>query len=94
MADIFIKIDGIAGESQDAAHADEIDVIDWTWKIAQHSNMMSGTGGGAAKASVSDLEFTHQIDKATPNLARYCFTGTHIREARLVMRKVCGIPHE
>jgi hypothetical protein len=27
--DIFIKIDGIDGESQDAAHVNEIDVIGW-----------------------------------------------------------------
>lgn len=57
--DIFLKIKGINGESQDAAHADEIDVIDWNWKIEQQSSMMSGSGGGAAKASVSDIAFTH-----------------------------------
>jgi len=94
MADIFLKIDGIAGESRDAAHTDEIDVIDWTWKVTQQSSMMSGSGGGAAKATVSDLEFTHQIDKASPNLAQYCFTGKHLPQARLVMRKAGGIPHE
>ncbi|WP_321796757.1 type VI secretion system tube protein Hcp [Caballeronia sp. J97] len=94
MADMFIKIDGIAGESQDATHSEEIDVIDWTWKVTQQSSMMSGSGGGAARASVSDLEFTHQLDRATPNLARYCFTGKHIPQARLVMRKAGGIPHE
>lgn len=92
--DIFLKIQGIDGESQDESHINEIDVIDWTWKVTQQSNMMSGSGGGAAKASVSDLEFTHQLDKASPNLAKYCFTGKHVPEARLVMRKAGGIPHE
>ena len=92
--DIFIKIQGIDGESQDATHQNEIDVIDWTWKVTQQSTMMSGSGGGAAKASVSDLEFTHQMDRASPNLSRYCFTGTHIPEAKLTMRKAGGLPHE
>lgn len=75
-------------------HVNEIDVIDWTWKVTQLSRMMSGSGGGAAKALVEDLSFTHQLDKASPNLARYCFTGQHVPQATLVMRKAGGIPHE
>lgn len=39
--DIFLKIDGINSESQDATHADEIDVIDWSWKVEQRPAMMS-----------------------------------------------------
>jgi type VI secretion system secreted protein Hcp len=92
--DIFLKIKGINGESQDAAHPDEIDVIDWNWKVEQQSSMLSGSGGGAAKASVSDIEFTHMMDRASPNLASYCFTGKRIPDATLTMRKAGGIPHE
>jgi len=56
--------------------------------------MASGSGGGVGKASVSDLEFTHQLDRASPNLARYCFTGQHIPTAVLTVRKAGGTPHE
>jgi type VI secretion system secreted protein Hcp len=94
MADIFIKIDGIAGESQDATHPDEIDVLSWNWKITQQSSMHSGSGGGAAKASVSDLNFTHTIDRASSNLASYCFQGKHIPKVVLTMRKAGGLPLE
>jgi type VI secretion system secreted protein Hcp len=92
--DIFLKINGIDGESQDATHTNEIDVISWRWRVTQNSAMHSGSGGGAAKATVSDLEFTHMMDRASPNLAKYCFTGKHIPEARLTMRKSGGLPHE
>ena len=92
--DIFLKINGIDGESQDAEHANEIDVFSWTWDVKQNSSMMSGSGGGAGKATVSDLSFTHQYDKASPNLAKYCFTGKHIDQVTLTMRKSGGIPHE
>jgi type VI secretion system secreted protein Hcp len=92
--DIFLKIDGINGESQDATHTDEIDVIDWSWKVEQRSAMMSGSGGGAAKASVGDIEITHAMDRVSPNLARYCFTGKHIPTATLTTRKAGGLPHE
>lgn len=29
MADMFIRFDGITGESQDATHTDEIEVLSW-----------------------------------------------------------------
>ncbi|WP_233835895.1 Hcp family type VI secretion system effector [Paraburkholderia sp. ZP32-5] len=92
MSDIFIKIDGIAGESQDELHPGEIQVQSWRWKMTQQSSMMSGSGGGAGKATINDLEFVHQIDRATPNLMRYCLTGRHIPEVVLSTRKAGGIP--
>ncbi|WP_233866853.1 Hcp family type VI secretion system effector [Paraburkholderia adhaesiva] len=94
MDDIFIKIDGIDGESQDATHPNEIEVRNWNWTVTQRSSMHSGSGGGAAKASVSDLRFIHAIDRATPNLAGYCFRGQHIPKAVLTMRKAGTVPLE
>ncbi|MFT4064656.1 Hcp family type VI secretion system effector [Paraburkholderia sp.] len=93
MADIFIKIDGIAGESQDATHPDEIKVVGWNWSVTRKYGVQSGSGG-AAKATVSDLHFVHQIDKATPNLAAFCFQGKHIKQAVLTMRKAGSLPFE
>ena len=92
VADIFLKINGIAGESQDITHAGEIEVTSWRWKMAQQSSMMSGSGGGAGKATVNDLQFVHQIDRASPNLMRYCLTGRHIPEVILTVRKAGGVP--
>jgi type VI secretion system secreted protein Hcp len=92
--DIFIKINGIDGESKDAAHLNEIDVLTWAWQVSQDSAMLSGSGGGAGKATVSDLAFTHVFDRASPNLAKYCFTGKHIDQAVLTMRRAGGVPHE
>jgi len=92
--DIFLKIDGIEGESQDSSHKNEIEVLDWSWKISQASSMHSGSGGGAGKATVDDLSFTHRVDKSSPNLMKYCLTGKHIAEAKLTVRKAGGNPLE
>lgn len=89
--DVFIKINGIAGESEDATHAGEIQVANWMWKMSLLSSMSSGSGGGAGKATVDDLVFFHQVDKASPNLMSYCLTGKHIDEAVLTMRKSGGV---
>jgi type VI secretion system secreted protein Hcp len=92
--DIFLKIDGIDGESPDAAHKNEIEVQKWSWEISQLSSMHAGSGGGAGKATVDDLEFDHLVDRASPNLMKYCLTGKHIDQAALVVRKAGGNPLE
>lgn len=92
--DIFLKINGIDGESEDASHKNEIEVLSWSWNVSQQSNMHAGSGGGAGKATVDDLQFEHFIDRATPNLTQYCLLGKHIPEAKLVVRKAGGSPLE
>jgi type VI secretion system secreted protein Hcp len=92
--DIFIKINGIDGESQDTAHKNEIEVKKWSWDISQQSSMHVGSGGGAGKATVDDLSFEHLVDRASPNLMKYCLTGKHIDQAVLTVRKAGGNPLE
>lgn len=90
--DIFIKFNGIDGESQDVAHKGEIEVLGWNWAVGQTSNMHTGSGGGAGKSFVHDLVFEHYIDKSSPNILQYCLTGKHISEAALTVRKAGGSP--
>ena len=92
--DIFLKINGIDGESMDAAHKNEIEVLQWDWQILQESNMHQGSGGGSGKATVKDLNFTHVVDRSSPNLMKFCLTGKHIPEAKLTVRKAGGSPLE
>ena len=92
--DIFLKLAGIDGESQDSAHKNEIDVTSWTWQILQESNMHIGSGGGSGKATVKDLSFVHNVDRSSPNLMKFCLTGKHIPEDKLTVRKAGGSPLE
>ena len=92
--DIYLKLSGIAGESQDARHANEIEVLDWDWSIGQPSGMHSGSGGGTGKCDVRDLLFSHAIDQSSPNLMQFCLTGKHIPMAVLTVRKAGGHPLE
>jgi type VI secretion system secreted protein Hcp len=92
--DMFIKIEGIEGESPDSVHKNEIQVLSWNWDVAQHSNMHSGSGGGSGRASVDDFSFVHYTDKASPNLLSYCLTGKHIKNIQFVIRKAGGDPLE
>lgn len=92
--DMFLKIDGIQGESPDDSHKDEIELLTWDWQLLQNANMHTGSGGGAGKATVKDLNFTHYVDRSSPNLMKYCLTGKHIGECVLTVRKAGGSPLE
>lgn len=85
--DMFLKLDGIKGESSDAKHKAEIDVVSWQWGVSQTGTMAHGGGGGAGKASFNDLTITHTLDAASPILALHCATGQHIKSGTLVNRK-------
>jgi type VI secretion system secreted protein Hcp len=85
--DMFLKLDGIKGESMDSKHKDEIDVLAWSWGMTQSGNTHMGGGGGAGKVNVQDISFTKRMDAASPNLAARCAQGEHIKEALLTVRK-------
>ena len=89
--DMFIKIDGIKGESTDDKHKDEIDVLAWSWGMSQSGT--TGTGGGAAgKVSFKNLTITKRTDRASPSLMLACSNGKHIKEATLTVRKPAEVP--
>jgi type VI secretion system secreted protein Hcp len=86
-ATIFARIGTIKGESQDARHKDEIEVLSWSWGVSQSGALAQGGGGGAGKASFHDFSFTHHVDRAAPALMQACATGRHIKEATITLRK-------
>jgi type VI secretion system secreted protein Hcp len=92
--DIFLKLDGIKGESQDKTHKNEIDVLSWSWSMSQSGTTHMGTGGGGGKVAVGDLHFTHYLDNASPTLMKFCCNGKHISKGTLVVRKAGEKPLE
>jgi|SRR5215207_5324192 len=89
----FLKIDGIAGESTDSKHKDEIDVQSWSWGETQ-STPPGGGGGGAGKVEMQDLHVTAKMSKASPQLMLACASGKHIKSAVLTGRRGAKAPVE
>ncbi|PMX14087.1 type VI secretion system tube protein Hcp [Pseudomonas sp. MPR-R2A7] len=52
--------------------------------------MHSGTGGGAGKVNIANLNLKKPLDKSSPNLMMACASGKHYPEAKLVVRKAGG----
>ncbi len=88
--DAFLKIDGVKGESADAKHKGEIDVISFSWGMSQTGTSAAGGGGGAGKVHVHDFAITKKTDAASPLLMLNCANGAHIKEASFVVRKAGG----
>jgi type VI secretion system secreted protein Hcp len=88
--DAFLKLDGIKGESADAKHKGEIDIMSFSWGMSQTGVSATGGGGGAGKVSVHDFSITKQTDASSPLLFLNCANGTHIKEANFVVRKAGG----
>ena len=84
---IVLKLDGIDGESVVQDHEGEIDVLAWSWGATQSGSMHVGGGAGAGKVNVEDLSLTKYVDKASIDLLRACFSGEHVGEATLTVRK-------
>lgn len=91
---IFIKMDGITGESADAKHRGEIDVLSWSWGVTTSSSTHVGGAAVAGRAIPADLRFSHRIDLATPSLIKACASGRHIKEAVVSVQKTGAAPLE
>ncbi|HZK51733.1 MAG TPA: type VI secretion system tube protein Hcp [Actinomycetota bacterium] len=88
--DYFLKIDGIPGESQDAKHKDEIEVLSWSWGESAVGQPGPGSGAGSGKVQFQDFHFTSLISKASPKLMEACASGKHMKSAVLTARRAGG----
>src|SRR3990172_7048076 len=91
--DMFLKIEGVEGESTDKTHGKEIDVLSWSWGASQSGSTAMG-GAGAGKVVMQDFHFTKSVDKSSPKLFEALATGKHLKDATFVIRKAGGEPHE
>ena len=92
--DMFLKIEGIKGESADDKHKDEIDVLSWSWGASQSGTMHTGGGGGAGKANFQDLSVTKWVDKSSHALIKAVSVGQHVKTVLLTVRKAGENPLE
>ncbi len=92
--DMFLKLDGIDGESQDKAHKKNIDILAWSWGASQSGTTHMGAGSGAGKVNVQDLSVTKYVDSSSAALLKHITTGKHIPKGRVLVRKAGDTPLE
>lgn len=88
--DMFLKIDGIEGESGDSTHKGELQIESFSWGATNAGSSSLGGGAGSGKVSMQDFHFVINFGKHSPKLMEACATGQHIPKATLVCRKAGG----
>lgn len=90
--DMFLKIEGIDGESTDDKHKKEIEVLSFSWGVSQHRSASASSAGSlsAQRADFSDFSIVKAIDAASPKLLLACCDGTHLKSVRLELCRAGG----
>ena len=83
---IFLKLEGVKGESVDSKHKDEIVLLSYTQSWTNPNSVAGGAGTG--KVNCSDIKVTKVIDKSSPILIMGVATGTHYPKAVITFRQV------
>jgi type VI secretion system secreted protein Hcp len=89
VADYFLKIDGVEGESSDLKHKGEIDVESFSWgeTLPAAGPTGGGAGAGGGKVAMQDFHFVMKVSKASPTLMLACASGRNLKQAVLTARK-------
>ena len=87
---MYLKIEGVSGESKDAQHKEWTDIQSFSWGVTQPGSMSVGGGGGTGKASFNDLYVVARIDRSAPAVLKHCATGKHLGKAELSICKAGG----
>jgi type VI secretion system secreted protein Hcp len=88
-ADMFLKIDGIDGESRDAKHKGEIEIESFSWGASSPQATTPG-GGATGRVTMQDFTFTTTVTKASPKLFLALVERRRIKTALLTVRRAGG----
>lgn len=90
--DMFLKIDGVPGESTDDTHEEWIEVLSFSHGVSQPASgsISSGEARTAERCDHQDFSIVKTLDKSSPKLALFCSNSQHITEVILVLCRAEG----
>lgn len=101
-SDIYLKIEGIPGESSAADHKGEIEVLSWSFGATQTSSPRFGGGAASGRSAMGApgtqepppgpgaMTVAKTFDAASVKLLQACAQGKHFPKATLSVRKTGG----
>jgi type VI secretion system secreted protein Hcp len=93
MAEMFLQLIDIPGESLDDHFKDHIEIRDWSWNVSNKLPEKRTGGDVATDLTVGDIVIKKFCDKASANLMRYCALGKNISRGLIFCRKLQGEKH-
>ncbi|MYN08531.1 Hcp family type VI secretion system effector [Pseudoduganella aquatica] len=90
--DVYLKIDGIKGESADSAHCGWIEISSAHWGVTQPKSATASTGGGhtSERCEHRTLSLSKLADLSSPILMRTCSMGRTLAKAKLEFMRADG----
>jgi len=89
--DVFLRLDGVQGESLDARHKGEIDILSYTQSFTgAFARSAAGAGAGAGKTICGPVTVMKFVDVSSPNLILDVANGRHIPRAVITFRRPGG----
>ena len=87
---IFLKIDGVDGESVAKGHTKEIEVISWSWSGGNPASFDMGTGGSLGRVKLDQLRIVKPVDRSSPILWSFLCRHFYPEKAVLTCLKASG----
>jgi type VI secretion system secreted protein Hcp len=87
---MFLKLDGVQGESADHKHKGDIQLSSFSFGASNAASQAHGSGAGAGKTSFSSFTITKTLDKSTPLLLKAAVTGEHFKKADVFFARKAG----
>ncbi|MBP1203650.1 type VI secretion system secreted protein Hcp [Duganella sp. 1411] len=83
--DVYLRIDGIKGESNDDRHKDWIECKSVRWELSQPKSATASTSGGhtAERSEHGDIVISKLADLSSPLLLQNCSSGKTIASATI-----------
>lgn len=88
--DLYLKLEGVTGESKDKDHTGELELQSWSWGVANQGYFGQGTGGARGKGTVQEITVIKHVDKSSVELFKRSLTGEHIPTGKLTAYKAAG----
>jgi type VI secretion system secreted protein Hcp len=90
MAEMFLYLDQIEGESLDLTHKNKIEIKNWQWTTENFVRWDVNQGGQSTRVKIDHIELNKICDKASVTLYQNCVTGKHIKNGKIICRKNDG----
>lgn len=89
--DMFLKLDGVPGESVDSTYRDQLDVLAWSWGLSSTGTGSAASGGRTSAApDLQDLSVTLYQSIASVPLTLAVASGRRFPTAVLTVRPAGG----
>jgi len=92
MADMYLQVDGLKGESTDSEHKDWIELLSFNHSISQPASATANSAGGGTigRCQHSDFSITKYVDLASPKMYELCSSGKHLKNVTIDLMRSSG----